>query len=68
MIATFGATETRDPSVTMPEPRDSLPESQGAPGVSMRVTTTTPRGETAERLVVERLRAVVDPGVLERLR
>jgi AAA domain/Nuclease-related domain/UvrD-like helicase C-terminal domain len=30
----------------------------------MRATTITPRGETAERLVVERLRAVIDPGVL----
>jgi hypothetical protein len=42
------ATETRDPCATIPAPRGSGPQPEGAPGLSMRATTTMPRGETAE--------------------
>src|SRR5688572_32380831 len=64
VISTPGATEPRDAWSTMPGPRGSGPQPEGAPESRMRATTTMPRGETAERLVVDRLRAVVDPGVL----
>lgn len=56
----LGVTEPRDPCATMPKPRDSRSESQGAPGVSMRAFTTMSRGE---HLVV-----IAPAGVLERLR
>jgi hypothetical protein len=38
---------------TMPEPRDSRPGSQGAPGMPMRATATMQRGQFAESFVVE---------------
>ena len=55
----LSATEPPDSCGTMPEPRDSRSESQGAPGMSMR-TTTMPGGETAERRVGTPLPAILE--------
>src|SRR5688572_21329659 len=50
---------------TMPEPPDRASEGGGGAGLTERATIEPPtRGQAAERLVVERLRAVVGPTVL----
>jgi hypothetical protein len=56
-----------DPSATMPEPLGHEAESEGERKLPERATIELPtRGEKAERLVVERLRAVVEPDFLAR--
>src|SRR5687768_1338745 len=58
------AVDRTGPPGTMPEPPDRE-SGGGGVGLTERATIEPPtRGQAAERLVVERLRAVVDPKVL----
>src|SRR5687767_2292372 len=59
------AVDPSDPAGTMPEPPARSGQVEGELGLPERATIEPPtRGEAAERLVAERLRAVVGPGIL----